>query len=49
LQEMLEGGVSMQRENTAGGYMEIDTGQDLAMAQGWWDSWLSAKNPSGRP
>ena len=49
LQEMLEGGSSMHREDTAGGYMEIDTGQDLAMAQGWWDSWLSAKNPSGQP
>ncbi|HEY3256666.1 MAG TPA: phosphocholine cytidylyltransferase family protein, partial [Polyangiaceae bacterium] len=37
LQEMLEAGASMHRENTAGGYMEIDTGQDLAMAKGWWD------------
>jgi choline kinase len=43
LQEMLEGGASMHRENTAGGYMEIDTVQDLAMAQGWWDAWLRAK------
>jgi len=43
LQEMLEAGISMQRENTAGGYMEIDTGQDLAMAQGWWDGWLAEK------
>ncbi|MES1177188.1 MAG: phosphocholine cytidylyltransferase family protein [Myxococcales bacterium] len=40
LQEMLEAGASMHRENTAGGYMEIDTGQDLSMAQGWWDAWL---------
>ena len=40
LQEMLESGASMRREDTAGGYMEIDTGQDLAMAQGWWDEWL---------
>ncbi|HET7541918.1 MAG TPA: phosphocholine cytidylyltransferase family protein [Polyangiaceae bacterium] len=43
LQEMLEHGASMQRENTAGGYMEIDTRQDLAMAQGWWDAWLATK------
>ena len=38
LQEMLEAGAVMQRENTAGGYMEIDTGQDLAMAEAWWKS-----------
>ena len=43
LQEMLEAGASMHRENIAGGYMEIDTGQDLAMAQGWWDAWLADK------
>jgi choline kinase len=36
LQEMLEAGAVMHRENTAGGYMEIDTGQDLAMAEVWW-------------
>ena len=39
----------MHRENTAGGYMEIDTGQDLAMAQGWWDAWLRAKNRDEQP
>ncbi len=43
LQEMLEAGASMHRENTAGGYMEIDTGQDLSLAQGWWDAWLHGK------
>ncbi len=43
LQEMLEAGASMQREDIAGGYMEIDTGQDLSMAQGWWDGWLETK------
>ena len=43
LQEMLEAGALMQRENTAGGYMEIDTRQDLAMARGWWDAWLREK------
>jgi len=47
LQEMLEAGVSMQRENTAGGYMEIDTEQDLAMARGWWDGWLREKKNRG--
>jgi L-glutamine-phosphate cytidylyltransferase len=36
LQEMLEAGAVMRRENTAGGYMEIDTEQDLAMAEAWW-------------
>lgn len=49
LQEMLEAGASMHREDTAGGYMEIDTVQDLAMAQGWWDGWLSEKNRGPRP
>ncbi|MEP7049660.1 MAG: phosphocholine cytidylyltransferase family protein [Pseudomonadota bacterium] len=39
LQEMLEAGALMRRENTAGGYMEIDTGQDLAMAGDWWAEW----------
>jgi choline kinase len=43
LQEMLEAGALMRRENTAGGYMEIDTGQDLAMAEGWWKGWLERK------
>jgi choline kinase len=36
LAEMLEHGVPMQRENTRGGYMEIDTLQDLSMAEKWW-------------
>jgi choline kinase len=36
LQEMLEAGTVMHREDTAGGYMEIDTGQDLTMAETWW-------------
>ncbi len=48
LQEMLEAGTRMDREDTAGGYMEIDTVQDLAMAQGWWDAWLSEKK-RGKP
>jgi L-glutamine-phosphate cytidylyltransferase len=36
LQEMLEAGAVMERENTPGGYLEIDTAQDLAMAEAWW-------------
>jgi choline kinase len=37
LAEMLEHGTQMSRENTRGGYMEIDTLQDLAMAEQWWN------------
>ncbi|MGH8311169.1 MAG: NTP transferase domain-containing protein, partial [Steroidobacteraceae bacterium] len=36
LQVMLEQGSVMHRENTAGGYMEIDTLEDLAHAEQWW-------------
>ncbi|MES1186106.1 MAG: phosphocholine cytidylyltransferase family protein [Myxococcales bacterium] len=36
LSEMLEQGTPMQREDTLGGYMEIDTLQDLSMAEQWW-------------
>ena len=36
LSQMLEQGTPMQRENTLGGYMEIDTLQDLSMAEAWW-------------
>ena len=36
LSQMLEQGTPMQRENTLGGYMEIDTLQDLSMAEKWW-------------
>lgn len=36
LQEMLEAGADLRRVNTAGGYMEIDTLEDLAMAEQWW-------------
>jgi L-glutamine-phosphate cytidylyltransferase len=38
LQHMLEQGTPMHREDTAGGYMEIDTLEDLAMAETWWQS-----------
>ncbi len=36
LAEMLEQGTPMQREDTLGGYMEIDTLQDLSMSEQWW-------------
>lgn len=36
LQDMLEGGSEMFREDTRGGYMEIDTQEDLALAEEWW-------------
>jgi choline kinase len=35
-QEMLEQGSSFHRVDTHGGYMEIDTRQDLASAETWW-------------
>ena len=38
LQQMLETGSEMHREDTRGGYMEIDTREDLALAAGWWES-----------
>jgi choline kinase len=38
LAHMLERGVPMFRENTHGGYMEIDTEEDLAHAAAWWAS-----------
>lgn len=36
LAEMLEQGASMEHEDTHGGYMEIDTLQDLSMSERWW-------------
>jgi choline kinase len=42
LQDMLENGSVMQREDTAGGYMEIDTEEDLSMASEWWETRPSA-------
>jgi len=35
-QEMLERGSAFHRVDTHGGYMEIDTQQDLASAETWW-------------
>jgi choline kinase len=46
LAELLETGTPMFRENTAGGYMEIDTLQDLSMAESWWSTWDRAANPT---
>jgi choline kinase len=37
LAEMLEQGTHMEREDTSGGYMEIDTLQDLSMSEKWWN------------
>jgi L-glutamine-phosphate cytidylyltransferase len=36
LQELLEAGVEMHREDTPGAYMELDTLEDLAHAEAWW-------------
>lgn len=38
LQHMLEGGAEMHRVDTPGGYMELDTLEDLASAERWWRS-----------
>ena len=35
-QEMLERGSAFHRVDTHGGYMEIDTREDLATAEKWW-------------
>jgi choline kinase len=34
--DMIEGGSAFHRVDTHGGYMEIDTGEDLACAERWW-------------
>jgi L-glutamine-phosphate cytidylyltransferase len=36
LQDMLESGSEMHRVDTPGGYMELDTLEDLAAAEKWW-------------
>lgn len=38
LEHMLQAGVTMHREDTAGAYMEIDTLEDLRHAAQWWSS-----------
>jgi choline kinase len=44
LQDMLEHGSEMARVNTDGGYMEIDTLEDLSMAAEWWQNRPSLQN-----
>jgi hypothetical protein len=39
LAELLEAGTPMFREDTCGGYMEIDTLEDLSLAESWWNTW----------
>ncbi len=46
LAQMLESGTPMFRENTAGGYMEIDTGQDLEFSERWWREFEETRQPS---
>ena len=43
LADMLEQGAPMHREDTRGGYMEIDTLEDLAQAERWWRERPSAR------
>ncbi len=38
IQQQLEAGEAIHRVDTHGGYMEIDTEQDLALAERWWSS-----------
>ena len=38
-QWMLERGAPFHRVDTPGGYMELDTLQDLSMAEDWWKAW----------
>jgi choline kinase len=35
-QDMIEGGSAFHRVDTFGGYMEIDTREDLSLAETWW-------------
>ena len=45
LEHMLTSGSLMHREDTAGGYMEIDTLEDLSMAETWWKDRPSRSAP----
>ena len=38
LAEMLDAGAEMHRVDTPGGYMELDTLEDLAQAERWWNT-----------
>ncbi|MGC4089703.1 MAG: phosphocholine cytidylyltransferase family protein [Polyangiaceae bacterium] len=40
---MQESGVPLHREVTMGGYMEIDTQQDLEYSERWWRTWTESK------
>lgn len=39
LQQMLEDGIQMHHADTDGGYMEIDTLEDLSLAAEWYSKW----------
>jgi L-glutamine-phosphate cytidylyltransferase len=43
LAELSEAKVPLFREITAGGYMEIDTQQDLTYSDRWWRTWTDGK------
>ena len=45
LEHMLGAGSVMHREDTPGGYMEIDTLEDLSMAETWWKDRPSRSAP----
>jgi choline kinase len=42
LAQMLEAGTPMYREDTPGGYMEIDTLEDLELSRTWWQAWTDS-------
>jgi choline kinase len=44
LAKMLEEGAPMYREDTPGGYMELDTLEDLEFSEEWWQAWTSSKS-----
>ena len=43
LAELLESEVPLYRENTAGGYMELDTLEDLSLAEEWWTAFRQSQ------
>ena len=43
LAELQESGVPLHRETTPGGYMEIDTQQDLEYSERWWRTWTNGQ------
>ncbi len=44
LAEMLEAEAPIHCETTAGGYMELDTLEDLSLAEEWWNEWTAANS-----